>query len=138
ESAYMISTPELKRENHGHKSAEASGLELQSKLGASGIAEMRAMDPDKLTLAAAGAGFAPFGAVDGKVLPMQVVEAFDRSEQAHAPLLAGFNSGEIRSLRALAAPVPADAAVYEGAIRERYGDLADAFLKLYPSSNLEE
>ena len=41
------------------------------------------------------------------------------------PILAGFNSGEIRSLRFLAPPVPADAATYEAAIRERYGDLAD-------------
>jgi para-nitrobenzyl esterase len=35
-------------------------------------------------------------------------------------------------------PVPADAAAYEKLIRERYGDLADAFLKLYPSNNLTE
>ena len=138
ESAYMISTPELKREAHGHKSAEASGVELATRLGAADLAGLRAMDPAKLTLSAAGAGFAPFGAVDGKVLPMQIVEAFDRGEQARVPLLAGFNSGEIRSLRALAPPVPASAAAYEGVVRDRYGDLADAFLKLYPSSNLEE
>ena len=49
------------------------------------------------------------------------------------PVLAGFNSGEIRSLTPLAPPVPASAAVYESTIRDRYGDLADAFLKLYPS-----
>ena len=138
ESAYMISTPELKREAHGHKSAEASGVELATRLGAADLAGLRAMDPAKLTLSAAGAGFAPFGAVDGKVLTMQIVEAFDRGEQARVPLLAGFNSGEIRSLRALAPPVPASAAAYEGVVRDRYGDLADAFLKLYPSSNLEE
>ena len=138
ESAYMISTPELKRDAHGHKSAEASGVELANKLGAGDIAKLRAMDPAKLTLSAAGAGFGPFGAVDGKVLPMQIVEAFDRGEQAHVPLLAGFNSGEIRSLRALAPPVPASAATYENVIRGVYGDLSDAFLKLYPSSNLEE
>ena len=138
ESAYMISTPELKRDAHGHKSAEASGVELANKLGAGDIAKLRAMDPAKLTLSAAGAGFAPFGAVDGRVLPMQIVEAFERGEQAHVPLLVGFNSGEIRSLRALAPPVPASAAAYEGVIRHRYGDMADAFLKLYPSSNLEE
>jgi hypothetical protein len=53
-------------------------------------------------------------------------------------LLAGFNSGEIRSLRALAPRPPANAAEYERMIRERYLDLADEFLKLYPSTNLEE
>ncbi len=138
ESAYMISTPELKRDAHGHKSAEASGVELAAKLGAADLAQLRVMDPAKLTLSAAGAGFGPFGAVDGKVLPMQIVEAFDRGEQAHVRLLVGFNSGEIRSLRALAPPVPVSAAAYESVIRERYGDAADAFLKLYPSANLEE
>src|SRR6185295_13132467 len=48
------------------------------------------------------------------------------------------NSGEIRSLRALAPAVPADAATYEKEIRTRYADQADAFLKLYPASNLQE
>jgi len=72
------------------------------------------------------------------VLPDQLVNVFDRGGQARVPLLAGFNSGEIRSLTPLAPPVPASAAVYESTIRERYGDLADAFLKLYPSDNLKE
>jgi para-nitrobenzyl esterase len=34
--------------------------------------------------------------------------------------------------------VPADAATYEKEIRERYKDLADAFLQLYPADNLQE
>ena len=81
------------------------------------------------------AGFFPFFVIDGRVLPRQLVDVFDRGEQARVPLLAGFNSGEIRSLRVLAPPVPADAATYETEIRERYADLADAFLKLYPASD---
>ena len=76
--------------------------------------------------------------LDGRVLPTQIVEAFDRGDQAHVPILVGSNSGEIRSLRYLAPPVPKTAADYEEAIRARYADLSDAFLKLYPSSNLEE
>ena len=138
ESAYMISTPELKGDNHGHPSAESAGVDIMKKLGAADIAQLRAMDPGKLTNGAAGGGFGPFGAVDGKVLPTQLVEAFDRGEQAHVPLLVGSNSGEIRSLRYLAPPIPATAAAYESAIHERYGDIAGPFLKLYPSSSLEE
>jgi para-nitrobenzyl esterase len=76
--------------------------------------------------------------IDGRVLPRQVVDVFDRGEQSKVPLLAGFNSGEIRSLRGLAPAVPADAATYEKEIRARYADLADAFLKLYPASDLQE
>jgi para-nitrobenzyl esterase len=67
-----------------------------------------------------------------------MVDTFDAGRQAPVPLLIGFNAGEIRSLRMLAAKPPASAADYEATIRAHYGDLADAFLKLYPSSNLEE
>jgi para-nitrobenzyl esterase len=84
------------------------------------------------------AGYVPFGTIDGRTLPGQLVDVFDRGEQAAVPILAGFNIGEIRSLRFLIAPVPADAATYESAIRSRYGDLSDAFLKLYPATALED
>jgi para-nitrobenzyl esterase len=108
------------------------------KLGAATINDLRAMDPAQLTARAAALGYAPSGVVDGHVLPRQLIEAFDRGEQAPVPLLVGFNSGEIRSLRVLAPPPPASAAAYERTIRDRYGDLADAFLALYPSTKLEE
>ena len=52
-----------------------------------------------LSLAAPAAGFAPWGTIDGHVLLRQLVDVFDKGEQAPVPLLAGFNSGEIRSLR---------------------------------------
>ena len=96
------------------------------------------MDAATLANAAPAVGFAPWGAVDGHVLPRQLVEIFDKGEQAPVPLLAGFNSGEIRSLRILAPPPPANAAAYESTIRDRYRDLADEFLRLYPSSNMQE
>jgi para-nitrobenzyl esterase len=54
------------------------------------------------------------------------------------PLLAGFTSGEIRSLRMLAPPPPASAREYEAIIRHRYLDLADEFLRLYPSTDIQE
>ena len=138
ESAYMISTPELKDAIFGAPSAEDTGLKLATALHAPDIAAMRAMDAGKLTVAAGPAGFAPWGSVDGRILPRQLVEVFDRGEQAPVPLLAGFNSGEIRSLRVLAAKPPAFAAEYEATINNQYGDLAKRFLQLYPSDNMEE
>jgi para-nitrobenzyl esterase len=138
ESAYMISTPALKTAVHGSPSAEQAGLTLMKQLKATDLAAMRAIPGDTITAAAAGFGYGPWGAVDGHVLTDQLVNVFDQGKQARVPLLAGFNSGEIRSLTPLAPPVPATAAAYESAIRERYGDLADAFLKLYPSDNLQE
>jgi para-nitrobenzyl esterase len=138
QSAYMISTPELKQANFGEEAAEAIGSRLATAFGAGDVAALRSIDAEKLSNAAAQAGYFPLGTIDGHVLPRQLVDVFDRGEQAPVPIIAGFNSGEIRSLRFLAPPVPADAATYEASIRSRYADLADDFLKLYPSTQLEE
>lgn len=138
QSAYMISTPELKEKRFGEEAAEVIGQRTMTKVGASNVADLRAMDASALTLAAAQAGYAPFGNIDGKILPRQLVEVFDRGEQAPVPLIAGFTSGEIRSLRFLIPPVAPSATAYEAAIRARYADLSDTFLALYPSSNIEE
>lgn len=138
QSAYMVSTPQLRDPKFGHVPAETMGAATAAKLGAKSLAELRAMDAETITTSALMAGFQTFGAVDGKILPKQLVDTFDAGEQARAPILAGFNSGEIRSLRFLAPPPPADAATYEKEIRARYGDLADDFLKLYPSTDVAE
>ena len=138
ESAYMISTPELKKASFGSPSTEESGVKLLAALHVPDIAAMRAMDAGKLSLAAPAAGYAPWGTIDGHLLLRQLVDVFDRGEQAPVPLLAGFNSGEIRSLRILAPQPPASTTEYETVIRDRYLDLADEFLRLYPSANMQE
>ena len=138
ESAYMISTPELKQQSFGSPSAEESGMKLAAALKAPDIASLRAMDAAALTLAAPGTGYAPWGTIDGHVMMRQLVDVFDKGEQAPVPLLAGFNSGEIRSLMVLAPHPPATSAEYETTIRDRYLDLADDFLRLYPSTNMQE
>jgi para-nitrobenzyl esterase len=138
QSAYMISTPELKQGRFGEQAAEGIGSRLADALGTQDITTLRSLDANKLVEDAARTGYFPLGTVDGQILPRQLVEVFDRGEQARVPIIAGFNSGEIRSLRFLAPPVPKDAATYEASIRERYGDLADDFLKLYPGSALGE
>src|SRR5580698_2543163 len=107
ESAYMISTPELNKASFGSPSAEETGVKLATALHAPDIAAMRAMDAEKLTLETPTTGYAPWGTIDGHLLLRQLVDVFDRGEQAPVPLLAGFNSGEIRSLRILAPQPPA-------------------------------
>lgn len=138
QSAYLISTPALKQAVHGQFAAEQVGSYLQGQVKAADIGALRAMDAHELTAAAATNGFLPLATVDGWALERQPADVFDRGEQGKVPVLAGFNSGEIRSLRVLAAPVPASAAVYEQTITCRYGDLAPLFLKLYPSSDMAE
>ncbi|MFN3816142.1 carboxylesterase/lipase family protein [Brevundimonas sp.] len=138
QSAYMISTPALRETVHGTPSAEDAGVALSRQLEVRGLARLRAMDPQALTVGAAMSGFLPLGNVDGHVLPAQPVAAFERGEAAPVPILAGFNDGEIRSLRFLLPPQPASAEAYEAAIRAAYGDLADDMLARYPSSDLDE
>lgn len=138
QSAYMITTPELKEARFGLPSAETAGTLAMTALGAADLPALRAMDAETLTQSAAAKGFQPFAAVDGTMLTRQLVETWDRGEQAKVPVLAGFNAGEIRSLRFLLPPAPASSTAYETAIRARYADLAEPFLQLYPPGNVAE
>lgn len=138
QSAYMVTTPELKAARHGLPSAEDAGSAVMQALGAHDLAAMRAMDAGALSQAAVGKGYQPWGTVDGTLLPRQLVETWDRGEQAKVPLIAGFNAGEVRSLRILLPPKPPHAAAYESTIRARYLDLAEPFLRLYPARDYGE
>ncbi len=138
ESANTRAVPALHRSVFGLPSAETIGAAVTTAAGTDDLAALRAMDADRLIRAGVAAHFAPQATIDGWSLPHQVVEIFDRGEQAKVPLLAGFNSAELRSQRAFVPPPPASAAIYEREIRARYGDLAPAFLRLYPASNLSE
>ena len=138
QSAYMVTNPELKTAAYGAPSGEQIGTIAATMLQAPDVAALRAIDAETLTAAGAKLGFFPQPVIDGWVLEKQVVDTFDAGEQAKVPLIAGFNEGEIRTLRRLAPPIPADATAYETAIRANYGDLAEAFLNLYPSSDVEE
>jgi para-nitrobenzyl esterase len=139
QSAYMISTPELRSAiDPAWPAAEAVGVWLQGQLGVGDLAGLRSMSAEDITNASARAGFVPLGIVDGRILRRQLVDVFDRGEQAPVPILAGFNEGEIRSLRFLLPPPPADEAAYTSEIRARYGDLADDFLARYPGTAIDE
>ncbi len=138
ESGYMISMAELKKAVYGAPSGEGAGQLLAGAVQAPDIATLRGMDAQTLTDTAAKLGFGPFGLVDGVVLPQQLVAAFEEGTQAKVPLLVGFNQGEIRSLTMLAPKAPATAAAYESGIRERYGDLADAFLRIYRAADYKD
>jgi para-nitrobenzyl esterase len=138
QSGYLFTMPELRNARYEEYSAEAIGAYVVNKLGAPGIAELRAMDARKLVDAAAAAGYVPYGTIEGKILPRQLVDTFDRGEQAPVPLIAGLTSGEVRGLRFLLPPAPASAEVYSNDVRARYGDLADDYLRLYPPRDLDQ
>ena len=135
ESGGMPTLPELKTATHGLPSGESMGQAVATAVKASNLAALRAMDAEALTNAAYAARYQVLSTVDGWVLMRQSVETFDRGEQARVPTLAGFNGDEIRAL--FKPPVSPDAETYVAAIRERYRDLADEFLRLYPPADVE-
>lgn len=138
QSGSLVSVAELRRSSFGQPSAESTGERLARELGAEDLAGLRAMDAGELVGRAAAAGFNPRPAVDGWVLPRQIVEIFDRSEQAPVPVIVGFNEGEFRSLPALLPPLRANAAEYEARLRSTYGNLAPRYLGHYPATNIEQ
>jgi para-nitrobenzyl esterase len=137
QSAYIPSMPELKRKRFGMRSAEDEGVYLAGKLGAVNIDALREIDAEELTGGPALAGYEPSATIDGVFLLRQLVDVFDSGEQAAVPIIAGFNSGEIRSLKRLLPPPPAKAGDYEVAVRKGYGNLSDAFLMRYPATTIE-
>ncbi|MET0815709.1 MAG: carboxylesterase family protein [Pseudoxanthomonas sp.] len=137
QSGYMISTPALKDSPHGEFAQEQVGIYLADKLGARNLAGLRAMSGQAATDGAAKLGYFPTGVVDGVTFDKQLVETFERGEQAPVPVLVGFNEGEIRSLTLLVPPATKPEE-YEAAIRRNYFDLADEHLRLYPAGNVQE
>ena len=130
--------PELSRPAYGLPPAEETGRRTLSAIGASDLAKARAMDAQRLTDAVTIAGFSPQGTIDGHVLPMQIIDAFDRGLQAKVPVLAGINSGEIRAQRALLPRTPATEEAYLETVAAELGELAPAFLELYPYESIEQ
>lgn len=138
QSAYLISHPALTESECGEPPAEELGERLLHALGVRDIPSLRAMDAISLSRAAAEAGYMPLGNIDGHWLPRQLLDVFEGGEQWPVPVLAGFNSGEVRSLRFLLPEPPVDAASYQAAIERGYGDLAHRFLRFYPARDGEE
>jgi len=143
QSASLMNLPELKQARSGWPAAEMLGDLLATAAGGKNIAELRAMDAASLTTLAQQSHFISTAVVDGKLLPRQLVDTLDRGEQAHVPLMTGFCSGELSTMRTVLTPPPPrgdqfTAETYEAAIRKNYAELADPFLKYYPATNLEQ
>lgn len=139
QSGYMIAMPELRNGTfRDWPDAETIGLSWAGKLGATDLGALRALSAETIIADTPRTGYFPLATIDGQVLPRQLVDTFDRGEQAPVPVLAGYNDGEVRSLPILLPPAPADAQTYMREIRARYGDLAAAFLDRYPVSDIRE
>jgi para-nitrobenzyl esterase len=135
ESGYMPSYRALNEDTLGLPSAEAGGAALGKAAGVSTAAELRAADLMTLYKAGVATGWQPEPVIDGFVLKRQFADSFARGEQARVPVLAGFNEGEIRSLRFLAPKAPATQVAYQADVQGRFGAEAAAFLAIYPGAD---
>ena len=132
QSTNLRSFPQLSKPANGMPSGEQIGADLLEKLGVADIAAARAMEPQALTNKATLAGFAPQGTIDGKVLPDQLNDVFDRGEQAPVPVIVGYNAHEYRPVGGLGLRMPATPGQYEAMIQNTYGALTSDFLRIYP------
>ena len=120
---------------------EAAGVKFATELGASTLADLRALGTQQVFDAATKGGFASVGrfpiTIDGYFFPEDPAAIFAAGRQAHVPLLVGWNSEEMTGLALLQGKEPTREN-YERAVRALYGANAEEVLKLYPASTREE
>ncbi len=118
--------------------AEEAGTSFANSLGAKSLADLRAMSAETLLKATANTGFGRFPVdVDGYFFPKSPLEIFEKGEQAHVPLLAGWNSQE-NNYRSILGPNKPTVENYENAVQKLYGENAEEALKVYHADNDDE
>jgi len=118
--------------------AENTGVAFAAAAKADSLAALRAMPADAVLAVQGGPRF-PI-AIDGYFLPKSVADIFKAGEQAHVPLLAGWNSQESGAGSVLGRGVEPTAEGYAKAVRALPGfeSQADEVLKLYGGTTPDE
>ncbi len=118
--------------------AEKTGVAFAKLAGANSLAELRAMSAEQVLAATAKPGAPWFsGNLDGYFLPKPAADIFTAGEQAHVPLLVGWNSEESNA-RAILGSNPPTVENYANAVKKLYGDRADEALRHYPATTEDE
>jgi para-nitrobenzyl esterase len=117
---------------------EQAGVAFQKVLNLNDLAALRAIPAAQLLDDSYKPG-APrsVATIDGYFLPKAPVDIFAAGEQAHVPLLAGWNSAEVPYQVIMRADAP-NVTNYQKVIKQLYGDQADEVLKLYPGNTDDE
>lgn len=117
--------------------AEAAGARALEAMGVKSIAELRARPLDQLTGLPSGASLL----IDGYLIPEDLSITYRSGKQNAVDVLTGSNKDEANfgicpgaglNGRGGAARITADA--FRAAAQRKYGDQADAFLRLYPGA----
>jgi para-nitrobenzyl esterase len=118
----LASTPTLTE-------AEQAGVKVAEELHAQSLDDLRAKPAEELLKGGRGGG----PVIDGWFLPEDVGTIFANGKQNDVPLLGGSNKDEGTFFLQ-----PTTAAKFIERSRARFGDRAEAFLKLYPAGSDEE
>ena len=117
---------------------EETGVEFAKSVKANSLAELRAMSAEQLLNASKS--FNPFRfsmTVDGYFFPKSPYEIYENGEQAHVPLLVGWNSEEMNYRMIMQNDKPTKEN-FEKAVKKLYNDKAAEVLKLYNPATDEE
>ncbi|MCX6121243.1 MAG: carboxylesterase family protein [Ignavibacteriales bacterium] len=118
--------------------AEQTGVEFAKSIPANSLSELRTMSAEKLLDAAAK--FNPFRfslTIDGYFFPKSPFKIYEAGEQAHVPLLVGWNSEEMNYHNILGPNKPT-LDNFTSAVQKIYGEHAAQVLQVYNSSTDEE
>ena len=117
---------------------EKTGTDFAEKNGAKSLADLRAIPAAQLLDEASKPGAYKLAAtIDGYFLPKPIVAIFEAGEQAHVPLLVGWNSAEVpyQAFTGGDMPTPEN---YTNKVKQQFGDNATEVLKLYPGTTQDE
>lgn len=132
ESGAMFPSPG--RRSASLAEAEQAGAAFAKKVGATSLAQLRALPAQEILAGSPGIGFRPI--VDGYFLPRATAEIFAAGKQNDVPLLAGWNKDEGFNFTLL--PSDKSNAPFVDLIREIFGERADAAAAFYPADKASE
>jgi len=117
--------------------AEKVGKKFADSLNAGSLAAMRALPAEAVIKATSKQGFGRFPiAVDGYFFPKSPISIYAAGEQAHVPLLAGWNSMEGNGLGLTGKEQTK--ANFAAAVQKMYAEKATDILKVYDAATDEE
>ncbi|HVW97157.1 MAG TPA: carboxylesterase family protein [Mucilaginibacter sp.] len=117
---------------------EKNGVTFGEKNNATSLSALRAIPAAQLLDDASKPGIWRLAAtIDGYFLPKSPVAIFEAGEQAHIPLLVGWNSAEIpyQAFTGGDMPTPEN---YAKKVKQQFPNDADEMLKLYPGASQDE
>jgi para-nitrobenzyl esterase len=120
------------------KEAEKTGTDFAASIKANCLIDLRAIPAEQLLKATANTTFGRFPiTVDGYFFPKSPREIYESGEQAHVPLLVGWNSQEM-NYQMILGQDKLTLENYTKAVQKLYGEKSSEALRVYNASNDEE